>query len=151
MDEQNLPEGMNEQSSAQPDAGADGTPKIDLQKAAPAPMQADAQPENTGEPAPDTGAGLVKPGSNKLPLIIGGVIVVLVAAIVLLFSGVFSSGDPKAAVDKAFEATNKSIQARADKIMAEVPGMGAMSNLEPKASKTAYDLQFARIDRKSVV
>lgn len=146
MDEQNMPEGMNEQGSAQSNAGADDAPKIDLQKAAPAPMQADVQPENTGEPAPDTGAGVVKPGSNKLPLIIGGVIVVLAAAIVLLFSGVFSSGDPKAAVDKAFEATNKSIQARADKIMAEVPGMGVMSNLEPKASKTTYDLQLVGIE-----
>ena len=146
MDEQNMPEGMNEQGSAQSNAGADDAPKIDLQKAAPAPMQADVQPENTGGPAPDTGAGAVKPGSNKLPLIIGGVIVVLAAAIVLLFSGVFSSGDPKAAVDKAFEATNKSIQARADKIMAEVPGMGVMSNFEPKASKTAYDLQLVGIE-----
>ncbi|MFR1109611.1 MAG: hypothetical protein ACLSDO_00445 [Anaerotruncus colihominis] len=51
MDEQNMPEGMNEQGSAQSNAGADDAPKIDLQKAAPAPMQADVQPENTGEPA----------------------------------------------------------------------------------------------------
>ena len=55
-------------------------------------MQADVQPENTGEPAPDTGAGAVKPGSHKQPLINGGVLLVLAAAVVLPFSGVFSSG-----------------------------------------------------------
>lgn len=144
MDEQNLPDGMNEQGATQPDSGAVDAPKIDLQKAAPA--QADAQPENLGEPVPDSGAGAIKPDSKKLPAIIGAVIVVLVAAIVLLFSGVFSSGDPKAAVDKAFKATGKAMQARADQIMEEVPGMGMMSNFEPKASKTAYDLQLVGIE-----
>ena len=60
MDEQNMPEGMNEQGSAQSNAGADDAPKIDLQKAAPAPMQADVQ----GNPLRTQVPGL----SNPVPI-----------------------------------------------------------------------------------
>ncbi len=77
---------------------------------------------------------------SKLPMVLGGIIVVLIIAIVACFAlGVFG-GDPEKALDKAFEATAQDQEAFLQQLQEELPAFRLLYGGESGARSS--DFQF---------